>query len=142
MANQSKRKGTAFESAVVKYLRSRSGDDRIERRALHGAQDLGDIFGLRARGLEGIVECKAYKSFSDGLVERWREQAVCERGNADAGFCLLVIKRHQHCTADSRVDVTLADLMAITGAGPCPEGADGVWVSLLLCDACDIMWDI
>lgn len=91
--NKPKKIGTSFETDCVNYLRERLGDDRIERRALHGTKDMGDIFGLHAHGYEGIVECKSYKSYGDAHVDKWREQTVDERGNADADFALLVVHR-------------------------------------------------
>lgn len=91
--SKSKEKGTDFETQCVEYLRRRLEDDRIERRALHGAKDMGDIFGLHAHGYEGIVECKSYKSYGDAHIEKWRERTVDERGNADADFALLVVHR-------------------------------------------------
>lgn len=53
----SKRKGTSFETAVVGYLRDEHGLP-VERRALRGTRDCGDITGLprlgpRAQGLPG-----------------------------------------------------------------------------------------
>ena len=50
--------GTAWETAVVRYTQAQLGDERIERRALHGARDMGDVHGLFAHGYEGIIECK------------------------------------------------------------------------------------
>ena len=50
MGSRQKAKGTRFESSVVRYMREALGDDRIERRALHGTQDMGDIYGIRAHG--------------------------------------------------------------------------------------------
>lgn len=91
--SRQKAKGTAFETACVRYLRERLGDDRIERRALHGGRDMGDIFGLFAHGREGIVECKDVKNVGKALLDRFREQTVSERGNADADFALLVVHR-------------------------------------------------
>ena len=38
-------KGTAWESALVKWLRA-NGFPHAERRALHGAHDKGDITGI------------------------------------------------------------------------------------------------
>lgn len=43
--SKSKAKGTAAESAVVKYLREQ-GWPSAERRALNGASDRGDIAGV------------------------------------------------------------------------------------------------
>lgn len=51
--NPSKRKGTAAETAVVNYLQS--WGYAVERRALQGSADRGDIAGLK--GL--VVEVKA-----------------------------------------------------------------------------------
>ena len=86
-------KGTKFESACVKYLRKRLEDARIDRCAMHGNRDQGDIGGLRAHGRKGIVECKDYKSWSKSDLLDWQSQTIVERGNADADFALLVVHR-------------------------------------------------
>jgi hypothetical protein len=85
MSNPSKTKGTAAESAVVNYLRSR-GYPHVERRALSGALDKGDIAGIAGV----VIECKDTKADSWGshLTE-----AVKEQGNAGARVGLLVRKR-------------------------------------------------
>ena len=49
--------GTRFETLVAKYL-AETVDDRIERRAKTGAQDRGDIVGVRHSGQRVVIECK------------------------------------------------------------------------------------
>lgn len=140
--SRAKEKGTRFETAVRRYLVLRSGDERIERRALHGAADMGDLFGIRARGLNGIAECKAYATVTSGLIERWRDETLCERGNADAGFALLVVKRPRAGIERADVHLTIADLMGVGFFGPAAHGGRGDehWVSMPLGELCDLMW--
>lgn len=139
-------KGTRFESAVAGYLRSALGDDRIERRALHGARDMGDIYGIRAHGFEGIAECKAHKKVTAGLIERWRDQTLFERGNADAGFALLVVKVHRAPTALAEVHLTLRDLARISTAlevrGYLDASADSTWAVVTLADAAGLIGNV
>ena len=152
MANPSKAKGTNFETAVVRYLQRELDDERIERRALHGAQDRGDVYGIRAHGLAGIAECKDYRSYTDHDLTRWKAQTLAERGNADADFALLVVhRRGKSAKAEGKsfgenvVWVTVADLMRIAGISHVGAQAAGwedqeyIWASLRLCDACDLM---
>lgn len=89
--SRQKEKGTRFETACVRYLRKRLEDERIDRAAMRGNRDAGDIHGLVAHGYKGIVECKDYKSWSKSDLLDWQSQTVTERGNADADFALLVI---------------------------------------------------
>jgi hypothetical protein len=91
--SRQKDKGTKFETACVKYLRKRLEDDRIDRCASHGNRDQGDIGGLRAHGYEGIVECKDVADVPKSRLDKYRQQTIVERGNADADFALLVVHR-------------------------------------------------
>lgn len=91
MANPSKDKGTRFEGAVARYLAWATGDP-VERRALHGGKDMGDIKGLSTRGREVVVECKSYKRPTLGLILGWLEEAEVERGNASALAGALAVK--------------------------------------------------
>lgn len=49
--SKSKQKGTAAETAVVNWLKSK-GRKHVERRALHGTNDRGDIAGIPGVVLE------------------------------------------------------------------------------------------
>ena len=89
--NRPKNIGTAFESGLVRYLRSKTGDDRIRRLALSGSDDEGDVGGIYAHGLRGIAECKSHKQVTPAMVSRWMAETIRERGNSDADFAVLVI---------------------------------------------------
>lgn len=110
--------GTRFESAVVGYL-AEHVDDRIERRRQSGAQDRGDISGLRFMGQRVVLEAKDY----GGRVEvgTWLNEAEVERGNDDAGVGLVIAKRRGHGDpGDQIVLLTLRDLVSLmTGSRPC-----------------------
>lgn len=56
--SRQKQKGTAFETAIVEYLQNQLCDDTIERRALNGTADRGDISGVTFCGHRMVLECK------------------------------------------------------------------------------------
>ncbi len=97
MANPPKEKGTAFETAVVKYLRA-NGFGQAERRALRGRDDVGDI--LVCPGI--IAECKAWATVTDQNVRDWQAETWREMQAANASVGLLVIKRPRKSVQDSR----------------------------------------
>lgn len=89
--NRSKAKGTAAESAVVRYA-NMNGYPFAERRPLSGAADRGDI--LLCPGV--IIEVKAGKTAqtaSLGKVNGWLAETKRERDNAGAAIGILVIQR-------------------------------------------------
>lgn len=137
--SRQKSKGTRFETACARWLTAALGVP-VERRALHGAGDMGDLFGLAAHGLTGIAECKDYRAMCRADVERWRRETEDERGNADAGFAVLIVHGGLSCrcgaTEDSptfrynRADVTVADLCAVAGMPAPREEIAEEWISL------------
>ena len=76
MTNRSKAIGTAWENAVVDYLRDH-GRPFVERRAQNGINDRGDITGLPAV----VIEAKAAKSLSIGA---WLKELDAEIANDKA----------------------------------------------------------
>lgn len=91
MVNPSKAKGTAAETAIVKYAQG-LGFPFAERIPLHGNHDHGDI--RLAPGL--ILEVKAGKSAqtaSLGQVCRWMSEAMTEARNAHADAYGLIVQR-------------------------------------------------
>ena len=138
-----KAKGTAWETAVVRYMRAQLDDERIERRALHGSKDMGDIHGLWAHGFEGIVECKAVRAAGSKALAEWQRQTLDERENADAGFALLVCKNFNHSVGEAFCWVTLRDLARIALPLCVNDGhmdrADETWACLPLSTACALM---
>ena len=143
MANRSKARGTRYESQVVRYVRLRLEDDRIERRALHGNKDMGDIFGLFVRGHEGIIECKRDRDMGAKALEEYQRQALDERENADADFALLVCKNFNHSVGEAFCWLTLRDLARIALPLRVNDGwmerADETWACLPLSVACALM---
>ena len=138
MANMSKARGTSFETAVARWLRLALDEPTIERRALHGAHDMGDLYGIYAHGLAGIAECKSYKRYGRADVEEWRRQTLAERDNADADFAVLVIHKHG-CGGDAksptmgrnRVDLTIGDLCNVSVGMRCLMAEpDDHWVTI------------
>ena len=83
--NRSKQKGTAFETAVTKYMKSYFPN--VERRALQGAHDTGDIAGISIHGKPLVIECKNTKTLNitEHLKELEREQQ-----NADTKWGVLI----------------------------------------------------
>lgn len=81
----SKRKGTAWETAVVNYLHDR-GFLAAERRALAGALDRGDIAGVP----QTTIECKAVQRIELASIV---DEAETERGNNHDAYAVSIIKR-------------------------------------------------
>lgn len=84
----SKRKGTAWESAIVAYLRDK-GFTYAERRALSGSADKGDLTGVP--GI--VVEAKSVSRLD---LSGWLDEAEQERDNAHADIGIVWIKRRGH----------------------------------------------
>jgi hypothetical protein len=96
-----KRKGTAWESAVVAFLQG-DGWENCERRALRGTLDAGDIAGL-----PGVVlECKATGVMQMGAAVAEAEK---EQKNAKARWHAVVFKRRQKPAGDAYVITSLSE---------------------------------
>lgn len=85
MANRSKQKGTAYETEIAQYLRSR-GWVHAERRALAGHNDLGDITGIPGC----VIEAKACKTFD---LPGWLNELEQEVANARADVGFVFVRR-------------------------------------------------
>lgn len=101
MANPSKKRGTAWETAVCGYLRWALGDDRIQRLTLHGSKDVGDIGNVHLRGRRVVIECKATRRAA--YSAHWGETTV-EMGNANADLGAVVWKRPGHGVDPRRIE--------------------------------------
>lgn len=95
----SKRKGTAWETAVVEFLRSR-GAVHAERRALAGARDRGDVAGIPGV----VIECKAAKRYE---LAEWVRELEAETVNAGAEWGFLVVKAPGRPVVDGYVVMRL-----------------------------------
>lgn len=115
----SRDKGTAWETAIVNYLREQ-GAPHAERRALTGNKDRGDITGIP--GL--VVEAKICRQAEWG---EWVNEATKEATNVGPGTIGVVWAhrpRKAH-PADGYVVMTGATLVELlTAAGYLDGGAD------------------
>jgi hypothetical protein len=75
MSNPSKRKGSQFETDLVKYFRVHGFD--AERLPRTGAKDEGDVL-LRLNGLPFVVEAKATRALD---LAGWTAEALNEAKN-------------------------------------------------------------
>jgi len=82
--SKAKQKGTAAESALVKFLVGQ-GFPGAERRALTGANDQGDITGIPAL-------CMEVKNHAKYQIPAWLKETEIERINAKADFGILIVK--------------------------------------------------
>jgi hypothetical protein len=107
-----KNAGTAFELSIANYL-SFEVDDRIERRVKHGANDRGDIGGLRVHNNKRVViECKDYRG--EIHAGTWIKEAHAEMGNDDAIAGVVVAKRKgTTAPGEQWVLMTVDDLIAL-----------------------------
>lgn len=78
-------KGTAAETAVVRYLQDH-GFPHAERRALHGTADRGDVTGIGPV----VLEVKNHAALD---LAGWVKELEAEIRNAGAGTGAVVAKR-------------------------------------------------
>ncbi|WP_296138435.1 hypothetical protein [uncultured Corynebacterium sp.] len=108
-----KQAGRSFETAIATYLAQELESDFIERRRLTGANDRGDIAGVRdARGQRLVIECKNY----GGRITPgpWVEEAHIEMGNDSAVAGIVVAKRRGTTNPGAQyVLMTVNDLVAL-----------------------------
>ncbi|MEU1074333.1 MULTISPECIES: hypothetical protein [unclassified Streptomyces] len=95
MANPAKAKGTAWESALVTYLREHHNPE-THRNVQMGAKDIGDIDGYYLHA----VEAKAEKTIT---LSDYIAQANKEAIHAGQPFGCAVVKRRMKGTADGYV---------------------------------------
>jgi hypothetical protein len=99
VSNPSKRKGTQFETDVVRYLVDH-GFPFAERRALRGTMDAGDVAGVVGWVLE-LKNCRALD------LGPWMSEAHQEAANDGASRFAVIHKRRQHSTAEAFVTIPL-----------------------------------
>lgn len=105
MSNPSKRKGTAHESAVVRFLNDH-GHPHAERRALAGSADRGDIAGVPGV----MIECKAEKSID---LAGYMDQVRVQTTNAGAQLGVAIVKRRNHGIERSYVVMELEQFVEV-----------------------------
>lgn len=106
-----KRKGTAWETRIVDYLRG-CGWPHVERRALNGAKDRGDVAGIPGVVIEA-------KSAARVELAAWLDEARREQANDRADLGVVWFKRARKSDAGSGYVLmdgeTFADLLKKAG---------------------------
>jgi hypothetical protein len=136
VTNRPKAIGTATETAVVRALHT-LGFPGAERRALHGALDLGDITACPGIILE-VKGGQAAKTASDLQVHVWHGETMRERDQAGADIGLLVLARKGIGPANARhwwVVTSAPTLAYLYGGTPRHEVLPTPLVRLTLGDA-------
>ena len=117
---RSRAKGTAWESAIVAYLRER-GWPNAERRALSGSADRGDIAGV----VGVVIEAKSAARVE---LAAWLDEANREAVNDRADLGVVWFKRRGKASPGAGFvlmdGVTLLHLLAEAGYGSPPIGLD------------------
>lgn len=108
--------GTWMERITAEFLAFRLADDRIERRSKNGAQDRGDITGVKTiRGGRVVIECKNTTRLD---LPGWLREAEVERGNDDAVIGVVAHKRHGSANpADQYVSMDLETFARLLEGG-------------------------
>ena len=86
--------GSSFERSIADWLKHRlfDGNLEIDRRVKRGANDMGDISGVRTiRGSDVVIEAKNYGG--QFKVGPWLDETERERGNADADIGVVIAKK-------------------------------------------------
>jgi Holliday junction resolvase len=83
--SKSKQKGTSAETSVVRWLHSQ-GRKAVERRALHGTADRGDIAGIPSV----VIEVKNHKTMK---LSEWVKELEVEMGNDQAETGVVIHKK-------------------------------------------------
>lgn len=113
MTNRPRSIGTAGETAVARYFQANGFPD-VERRALHGGTDLGDLVNVPG----SVVEVKAGHAAwnaSDNLINDWLGETLRERDNAKAAIGILVVARRQKGAHDWWAVLTMGDVQKLMG---------------------------
>lgn len=76
--SKSKARGTAWETAIVRYL-IEQGRPAVERRALSGTADRGDIAGIAG----WVIEAKNCRTTT---LAGWLDEALIEQANDHADY--------------------------------------------------------
>lgn len=90
LMSRQKQKGTAFETAVTRWLQWALDDPTIHRETLHGSKDRGDIGGVIIDGEPVTIEAKSHRRME---LAEWMREAETEAGNADGILPVVVHKR-------------------------------------------------
>ncbi len=103
--SKSKDRGTRWESAVVDFA-NEHGFPQIERRALRGVNDCGDLTGLP----DWVLECKDEQRIELGT---YMNEVKNEVQNDGAFFGAALVKRRQRPVGEGYAVLRIDDFFAL-----------------------------
>lgn len=106
MSNPAKRKGTAFESEIVAFLKSRGVP--AYRPAQSGARDVGDVHGVSPF----VIQAKNWRDVTSALREGV-DGAQLQARNAGETYGIAVVKRARKPVGEAYAVMRLEDLAAL-----------------------------
>lgn len=110
--------GAWFEQLVADYLDNAFPERNVERRVKRGANDRGDISGLRHGFTRGPIVVEA-KYVMQMAFPQWLREAEVERVNDGAEFGVVVHKRHgSRKPEEQHVTMTLETFVRLIGGDP------------------------
>lgn len=143
--SRQKQKGTRYERQCVLFWRGALRDPTIDRVALHGTTDEGDVRWLRPMApwhvkhmTRGILECKCYERYTPSDIARFRMETLAERDNSGAGFAVLMMHVKGGSIANDRCQLLLGDLMHAICDGEGSPAPD-IWVELPAHELAELM---
>jgi hypothetical protein len=86
-----KKAGSSFERSIADYLAQALDNDYIDRKPRGGANDTGDIGGVKIDGHRLVIECK---NTAKTDLPAWTREAKLEAVNDAALAGFVVAKRH------------------------------------------------
>jgi hypothetical protein len=101
--NKAKAKGTAWETAVVRFLQT-SGFPDARRKVLAGRFDLSDV-DIDGRG-RFAGECKDHQHIT---LSEFVDEAVVEAENAHADYGVAIVKRRNKGVGEAYAVMRLSD---------------------------------
>ena len=113
--SRQKQKGTAAETAVVRYMKQFGWN--VERRALTGSADMGDITGIPV-----VIEVKNHKIMK---LAEWVDEAIVEAKNAMVAVGVVWHKRKgKGSPGDWYVTMTGHSFLTLLDAAEAADGDD------------------
>jgi hypothetical protein len=112
MTNAPRSIGTAWESAVVSHLANAHGFATVERRALHGNRDIGDLTGLPGF----LIGCKNERTIR---LSTYMDELQVQKGNLVRGRDVVpfeVVKRRGKGPGRAYVVVELDEFVPVLRA--------------------------
>lgn len=107
--SKSRAVGTRFESEVRDYF-NEGGFFCVERRALNGALDKGDLSGIPA----WTLECKNERTIT---LAAYMQEVEVEKANARTPYGAAIVKRRNKGVADAYVVMPLYQFKVLLARG-------------------------